>query len=211
MEPRKCGCDYVTTGYTTHDEARWMAKLLDLQPDSRLLDVGAGAGWPGLYFAKEMGCETVLVDLPFNALQVASERAVRDQISDHCRVTVADGSQLPFRAGSFDAVSHSEVLCCLEDKRGVLEACRQVIRDDGRMVFIVIWIMPGLSRSDHKRALEAAPRCGESETDYPTLLEQTKWTVTDCLDVSESYGSSNGAVKEGLLRRDLFVATPTLT
>ena len=86
-----------------------------------------------------------------------------------------------------------------------------MIRDDGRMVFIVIWITPGLSRKDHKRALEAAPRFGESETDYPTLLEQTKWTVTDCLDISESYGSSTSAVKEGLLRRDLFVATPTLT
>ena len=206
-----CDCGYDAKGYPTRGEASRMARLLDLQPGRCLLDVGAGAGWPGLYFAKETGCDAVLVDLPLSGLQAATERAAHDRISDRSRVTVADGSRMPFRDGSFDAVSHSEVLCCLEDKRGVLEACRRVIRDDGRMVFIVIWITPGLSRSDHKRALEAAPRCGESETDYPTLLEQTKWTVTDCLDVSESYGSSNGAVKEGLLRRDLFVATPTLT
>jgi len=211
MERRPCGCDYEVKGYTTRDEARRMAMLLDLQPGRRLLDVGAGAGWPGLYYAKETGCDAVLVDLPLDGLQVATERAVRDHISDRCRVVAAEGSRLPFRDGSFDAVSHSEVLCCLEDKRGVLEACRRVIRDDGRMVFIVIWITPGLSRADHKRALEAAPRYGESETDYPTLLRQTRWTVTDCLDVSDGYGSSTGAVKEGLLRRDLFVATPTLT
>ncbi len=79
------------------------------------------------------------------------------------------------------------------------------------MVFAVIWITPDLSRSDHKRAVEAVPWLSEPETDYPTLLEQTGWTMTDCLDVSEVYGSSTGAVKEGLLRRDLFVATPTLT
>jgi SAM-dependent methyltransferase len=211
MERRPCGCDYEVKGYTTRDEARRMAMLLDLQPGRRLLDVGAGAGWPGLYYAKETGCDAVLVDLPLHGLQVATERAVRDRISDRCRMAVAEGSRLPFRDGSFDAVSHSEVLCCLEDKRGVLEACRRVIRDDGRMVFIVIWITPGLSLTDHKRALEAAPSFAESETDYPTLLEQTKWTVTDCLDVSESYGTSTSAVKEGLLRRDLFVAMPTLT
>jgi ubiquinone/menaquinone biosynthesis C-methylase UbiE len=211
MERKLCGCDYEVKGYTTRDEARRMTTLLDLQPGSRLLDVGAGAGWPGLYFAKETGCDAVLVDLPLKGLQVASERAANDRISDRCRFAVAEGSRLPFRDSSFDAVSHSEVLCCLEDKRGVLEACRRVIRDDGRMVFIVIWITPGLSRTDHKRALEAAPSFGESETDYHTLLEQTKWTVTDCLDVSESYGSLTSAVKEGLLRRDLFVATPTLT
>jgi len=175
------------------------------------LDVGAGAGWPGLYFAKETGCDAVLVDLPLSGLLAATKRAAQDRISDHCRVAVADGSRMPFRDGSFDAVSHSEVLCCLEDKRGVLEACRRVIRDDGRMVFTVIWITPGLSRADHKRALEAAPEFGESETDYPTLLAQTGWTVTDCLDVSEVYGASTSAVREGLLRRDIFVATPTLT
>jgi len=202
------GCGYDVKGYPTRDEAPQMAKLLDLHPGCRLLDVGAGAGWPGLYFAKETGCEVVLVDLPLNGLRAAARRAVQDQISDRCRVAVADGSRIPFRDSSFDAVSHSEALCCLEDKRGVLEACRRVIRDDGRMVFTVIWITPGLSRADHKRAVEAAPSFGESETDYPTLLGQTGWTVTDCLDVSECYGRKTSAVKEGLLRRDLFVATP---
>ena len=210
MENRSCACDYQVKGYTTRDEARQMAMLLDLQPGCRLLDVGAGAGWPGLYFARETRCDAVLIDLPIHGLQVAINKAARDQISDRCRVAVADGSRLPFRDASFDAVSHSEVLCCLEDKRGVLEDCRRVIRNDGRMVFTVIWITPGLSRSDHKRAVEAAPSFGESETDYHTLLGQTRWTVADCLDVSESYGSSNPAVREGLLRRDLFVATPNL-
>ena len=202
------GCGYDVKGYPTRDEAPRMAKLLGLHPGCRLLDVGAGAGWPGLYFAKETGCDVVLVDLPLNGLQAAAQKAVQDRISDRCRVAVADGSRIPFRDSSFDAVSHSEALCCLEDKRGVLEACRRVIRDDGRMVFTVIWITPGLSRTDHKRAVEAAPSFAESETDYPTLLGQTGWTVTDCLDVSECYGRSTGAVKEGLLRRDLFVATP---
>ena len=208
MNQWMCGCGYATTGYTTRDEARRMAMLLALQPGSRLLDVGSGSGWPGLYFAKETGCEAVLVDLPFDGLRAARERATRDRISGRSRVAVADGSQLPFRDGSFDAVSHTEVLCCLEDKRGVLEACRRVICDEGRMVVNVIWITPGLSPGDHKRAVQAAPSFAEAETDYPTLLEQTGWTVTYCLDISGGYGPWSGAARKGLVRRDIFVATP---
>ena len=187
-----------------------MATLMGLQPGIRLLDVGAGAGWPGLFFTKETGCDTVLVDLPLGELRTATVRAVKDRISNRCQAAVANGSRMPFRDGSFDAVSHSEVLCCLQDKRGVLEACRRVIRNSGCMVFTVIWITPGLSPADHRRALKAAPDYSESETDYPVLLRQTGWTITECLDVSLGYGSSNAAVGEGLLRRDLFVVAPTV-
>ncbi|MFT5220370.1 MAG: ubiquinone/menaquinone biosynthesis C-methylase UbiE [Gammaproteobacteria bacterium] len=152
----------------------------------------------------------MLIDLPLHELQIAATRASLDHISYHCRVADAEGSCLPFRDGSFDVISHCEVLCCLEDKRGVLEDCRRVIRDNGRMAFVVIWITPGLSRTDHRRAVKAVPSFGESETDYPTLLEQANWTVSDCLDVSEGYGSWTNAAKEGLLWRDRFVATTTL-
>jgi len=245
IERRVCCCDYGGYSCTTRDEAHQMAMLLGLQPGTRLLDVGAGAGWPGLYFAKETGCDAVLMDLPLSGLLAATKRAAQDRISDHCRVAVADGSRIPFRDSSFDAVSHSEALCCLEDKRGVLEACRRVIRDDGRMVFTVIWITPGLPPADRERALAGAPLFGEPETDYPTLLGQTGWTVTDSSDITKGYADSVrrfesadeefkdqlepllgaaefaerqggwreefGAIEEGLLRRDLFVATPALT
>jgi hypothetical protein len=76
------------------------------------------------------------------------------------------------------------------------------------MVFNVIWITPGLSPGDHQRALQAAPSFAEAETDYPTLLEQTGWTETDRIDISGGYGPWSSAAREGLVRRDIFVATP---
>lgn len=79
-----CGCGYGAKGYATPDEACRMARLLSLQPGRRILDVGAGTGWPGLYFAKETGCEVVLVDLPLGELRAAYRRAVQDRISDRC-------------------------------------------------------------------------------------------------------------------------------
>ena len=59
-----CGCDYGSTSGTTRDEAERGAGLLELRPGVRLLDVGAGSSWPGLFLAQLTGCEVVIVDIP---------------------------------------------------------------------------------------------------------------------------------------------------
>ncbi len=73
IERRVCGCDYGGTSWTTREEARRLGELLDLAPGRRLLEVGAGSGWPGLYLAATTGCEVTLADLPFEGLSVRPE------------------------------------------------------------------------------------------------------------------------------------------
>lgn len=101
VERHACGCDYGGNSLTTRDEALRMATILDLGPGVRLLDVGAGTGWPGLYMAKETGCDATMVDLPLNGLQIATERAAKDDMSDRCRVAVADGSGYKTRSSGY--------------------------------------------------------------------------------------------------------------
>ncbi len=58
------------------------------------------------------------------------------------------------------------------------------------MVFTVIFVAPGLSREDHERAVAYGPEFVDSETDYPTLLAETGWTVLDCQDITMDYAAS---------------------
>jgi SAM-dependent methyltransferase len=97
---------------------------------------------------------------------------------------------LPFRDATFDAVSHSDALCCLREKRAVLEACRRVIRDGGRMAFSVISVVPGLSPDDYRRAVDNGPEFIDTETHYPTMLGQAGWIVVDRQDITSDYASS---------------------
>ena len=190
LERSICGCDYGGTSWATRDEARRIAALLGLRPGLRLLDVGAGSGWPGLYLAQNSGCDIALVDLPLAGLRIAAERAVKDRLAGACWIALADAVVLPFRDRSFDAVSHSDVLCCLAEKGAVLEACRRVIRNGGSMVFSVISVAPGLSRSDTRRAVENGPAFIEAEADYPRLLERAGWTLREVQDITVDFAAS---------------------
>jgi cyclopropane fatty-acyl-phospholipid synthase-like methyltransferase len=92
-------------------QADALAGGLDLSAGDRLLDLGSGRGWPGLYLAARTGCRVVLTDLPLEGLRVAADRAAAEGLADRVGVVAAAASGLPFRAGSLDAVVHTDVLC----------------------------------------------------------------------------------------------------
>ncbi len=94
IERDSCGSDYGGTSWTTRAEADHVGRLLELAPNDRLLDVGSGAGWPGLYLAQTSGCDIALTDLPLSGLQTAAKRAVTDQIAGICWTAAADGAAL---------------------------------------------------------------------------------------------------------------------
>lgn len=190
IERRVCGCDYGASSWTTRTEAEDLVVRLGLRRGLRLLDVGAGAGWPGLYLSAESGCDVVLVDLPFLGLKTAADRSRRSGTGARTSYVLADAACLPFRDASFDAISHSDLLCCLRPKKAVLEACRRVISRLGRMVFTVISVAPNLSATQHRRAVVSGPEFVESDADCADLLEQTGWVVTARENITADFAAS---------------------
>ncbi|GEL20249.1 SAM-dependent methyltransferase [Pseudonocardia asaccharolytica] len=111
IERRVIGADFGADGYTTRTQADELARHLHLRPGRRLLELGSGRGWPGLYLAARTGCAVVLTDLPVDGLAIANRRATREGVDARCAVVAASGQHLPFAAETFDAVGHADVLC----------------------------------------------------------------------------------------------------
>jgi len=108
-ELRVIGSDYGATSYTTKAQADRLAVSLALAPGRLLLDIGSGAGWPGIYLARSTGCRVVLSDLSFDGLQTASRRLQTEEVDGH--VLSASGASLPIEDRTFHAATSSDVLC----------------------------------------------------------------------------------------------------
>ncbi len=101
----------TVNGYTTPEQAQRVADALAMTAAQRLLDLGGGRGWPGSYVARRSGCRLVVCDLPAEALYEARITLDDEALADRSALVRADGRALPFSEGSFDGVTHADVLC----------------------------------------------------------------------------------------------------
>ena len=196
IEHATLGTDYGATSWTTIPEADRLGGLLGLGPGKRLLDIGSGAGWPGIYLARRSGSEVVLTDIPSDGLAIAVARAAAEGVLGRCRFATAHGARLPFSDDSFDAINHSDVLCCLEPKLAVLQALRGVIRNHGVMAFSVIFVPPGLTSAEREEAVAIGPPRVDSARGYPEMLSKAGWKIERQIDLSRQYAEATRRMLE---------------
>jgi cyclopropane fatty-acyl-phospholipid synthase-like methyltransferase len=193
IEAEAIGSDHGSTGYTTVAQAERILEMLRLAPGDRLADIGSGSGWPALYLAARSGCCVVGTDLPMEGLRRARERAIEDGVARRASFMMATGRHQPLRAGSFDAVVHTDVLCCLNPKLAVLKACRGVLRAGGRLAYTTIYVAEGLSRADHRQAVRAGPPFVTTRRPYVELTEQAGFVDVVEHDVTDEYARTQAA------------------
>jgi cyclopropane fatty-acyl-phospholipid synthase-like methyltransferase len=190
VELRTLGSDFGANGYATLAEVKELGRTLALGPGRRLLDIGSGQGWPGLYLASLTGCTVVLTDVPFEGLVTAGRRAVREGLALRAWAVAARGQMLPLGPATFDAVIHTDVLCCLGPKLATLRATFRALRNGARTAFTVIFPVAGLSPAETRRAIEAGPpNCG-LRTSYPSLLRSAGFVEIEEVDRTADYLST---------------------
>ena len=110
-----------------------MATLLNLQPETRILDAGSGLGGPSRYIASEYDCHITGVDLSGTFCDVARSFARRFGLDD--RLSYQQGSilELPFEDDSFDVAWTQHVSMNIENKTGFFAELARVLKPDGML------------------------------------------------------------------------------
>jgi demethylmenaquinone methyltransferase/2-methoxy-6-polyprenyl-1,4-benzoquinol methylase len=189
---------------------RQVQRILRAGPGDRVLDLAAGTGTSSVTFAAS-GADVVACDFSLGMLQSGQTRLTRtDPFGDKTRGRVAfaagDALNLPFRDGTFDAVTISFGLRNVHGTRDALAEMRRVTRPGGRLVvceFSTITIEPldmlyrryltGVLPAIARRAArnpEAYEYLSESINDWPSqreladVIRAAGWSAVKWRDLS---------------------------
>lgn len=100
-------------------------RLIENKDCKNSLEIGVGTG----RFADSLGIGYG-VDISKGVLKYAKKKGIG--------VVRADGTSLPWRKGTFDKVFLIFTLCFAENPAGILNECRTVLREDGKLILGII-------------------------------------------------------------------------
>jgi arsenite methyltransferase len=106
--------------------------LLELTPESRVLDVASGRGASALFLAERFGCEVMGVDYSRQNVEQANAEAAAKGIGGRAVFEQGDAEAVPFGDDSFDAVICECAFCTFPDKRAAAAEFARVVRTGGR-------------------------------------------------------------------------------
>jgi SAM-dependent methyltransferase len=112
-----------------------LARLLSLQGQERVLDLGSGIGGPARYLAATFGCHVVGLDLIPEFCDVATMLTKRTRLSDKVEFRQGDALATPFADQSFDVVWSQNVVMNIVDRDRLYTEIGRVLKPDGRYAF----------------------------------------------------------------------------
>jgi SAM-dependent methyltransferase len=113
-----------------------LVDLAQISARDRVLDAGTGIGGTARLIAAERGARVTAVDLSPEYCEVAQWLDDAVGLGDMIEVRVADVTELPFDAGSFDVVVSQHVQMNIADKQRLYAEARRVLKPGGRLA---IW------------------------------------------------------------------------
>ncbi len=139
------GEDFGQTSWVTTEESKEIPQLLDLGPNSSVLEIGCGSGRYALHLAEKVGCRLVGLDINAAGVRNANRLALARGLTSGAQFQQRDVSEgLPFDDKTFDAVFSNDVLCHLPGRPEVLGEIFRVLKPGGRMLFSDALVVGGM-------------------------------------------------------------------
>lgn len=161
---------------------------LEAGTGKRVLDVGCGLGKPAVRVARATGAAVLGITISPYQIGLATERAKAEGLTGQVEFQQADGTDMPFDDGSFDAVLAFESIVHMDRRRALAEMAR-VVAPGGRVVLTDLFDREDVSDEE---AAERAGRPGALPrlADYTALLSECGLVADEITDISRNVSPS---------------------
>lgn len=114
------------------DEA---TRRLGIDASTRVIDVGAGLGGPARHLASTTGCRVTAVELQRELHASAARLTLRCGLEHRVEHLNGDFLKSMLPVAGFDALVSWLTFLHIPDKKALLERCRSVLKDNGKIYF----------------------------------------------------------------------------
>lgn len=122
------------------DTIKEVARLLLVNENTKLLDIGTSTGHTALEFARLTNCTVVGIDINPVSLAVARERAEALALNK-VKFEEQDATNMSFASESFDVVFAGNVTSLINDRRSALKEYWRVLRPNGFLVAVPMYYL----------------------------------------------------------------------
>ena len=133
-----------------------VARMLNLNNNSKILDIGTSTGHTALEFGRLLNCEVVGIDINDESIKTATERCSRFKL-DKVKFQIDDATNMSFKDGIFDVVFAGNVTSLVNNREAALNEYWRVLKPNGYLVAVPMYYIKEPSKKlvdDVRKAIQ---------------------------------------------------------
>jgi len=108
---------------------------IDLNSDSKVLDLGCGLGGTCRMLSEKFDCITRGIDYSEQHIQTANSLSKLIGLADKTDFTQGDATKVPYPSEHFDLIISQHVQMCIADKEKLYSEVKRVLKKGGRFIY----------------------------------------------------------------------------
>jgi len=133
-----------------------VARMLNLNNNSKILDIGTSTGHTALEFGRLLNCEVTGIDINDESIKTATERCARFKL-DKVKFQIDDATNMSFKDGIFDVVFAGNVTSLVNNREAALNEYWRVLKPNGYLVAVPMYYIKEPSKKlvdDVRKAIQ---------------------------------------------------------